>query len=97
MGQSYTAKCKKCGEEFECCEGDSSMARLIKCDMCGKDCWCRNPLRKGPAIEMLDLSEKPPAQCECGGKFILGAPSRCPKCRSTEIGVALGYGVTMYD
>ncbi len=98
MGRAYTAKCKKCDEEFECNEGGSFRARLFKCDTCGKDCWCLRSL-EGELIpeEYDDPPKKPPEQCECGGQFKIGAPPRCPKCRSTEIEMAPESDLTMYD
>jgi hypothetical protein len=34
--------------------------------------------------EYNDIVEKIAGKCECGGQFKFDAPSRCPKCNSTE-------------
>lgn len=36
MGMEYTAKCNKCGHEFEVSEGGGFFFHLLHCDKCGK-------------------------------------------------------------
>jgi predicted Zn-ribbon and HTH transcriptional regulator len=36
MGETYLAKCKKCGFEFSVSEGGGFRFHLLRCDKCGK-------------------------------------------------------------
>jgi hypothetical protein len=42
------------------------------------------------------LVEEHAGNCDCGGKFRLRTPPRCPACRSTSLGPGSG-GIVMYD
>jgi hypothetical protein len=41
--------------------------------------------------------EPEPPSCDCGGRFTSEAPSRCPRCRSTELERDPGGLEIMYD
>jgi predicted RNA-binding Zn-ribbon protein involved in translation (DUF1610 family) len=79
MGYGYGAICKSCGMKFEVNEGSGMSAMPFHCDRCGKAWWWEF----GPGDPM---GEPPTAPaCECGGRFTMDAPPRCPNCRSTEL------------
>lgn len=91
MGRGYQALCKQCGTEVEVNEGSGMIAMPFRCEDCGKEWWWHF----GPGGPM--GKEANPPTCECGGRFTLEAPPRCPKCRSTDLERdPSGYEV-MYD
>ena len=78
MGYGYDAICKGCGTKFPVHEGSGMIAIPFHCDGCGKEWWWEF----GDGGPMGKQADPPP--CECGGRFMVEAPPRCPECRSAE-------------
>jgi Zn finger protein HypA/HybF involved in hydrogenase expression len=88
MGEAFDARCKDCATVFEVREGGSFHFDLLHCELCGKP--------KSRERNALDLhTDALWGVCSCGGELSPTAPSRCPKCRSTEFEPVGNH--TLYD
>ena len=79
MGSSFDARCKECGHVSEVSEGGGFEFDMLHCEICGK------PEGRHRGKFALASEPAPWGQCSCGGALSRNAPSRCPKCRSTEL------------
>lgn len=80
VGMIFAAKCLDCGKSFELVVGGGMHHYLLRCDTCGKETGI--PHEAGPDVAVI---ESVAGRCECGGKFKVDAPPRCPQCRSLNI------------
>jgi predicted Zn-ribbon and HTH transcriptional regulator len=91
MGRGYGAICNECETHFEVNEGSGMIAMPFHCDQCGKEWWWEfgegGPMGK----------EATPPKCECGGRFTVDAPARCPQCRSKDLRRDPDAHEVMYD
>jgi len=84
MGYSITVICKLCGTFYTARHEGGSRFRILHCNKCG--------IEKTIFVTEVGESfskdyhkfEKIAGICECGGKFKIQAPPRCPKCSSIE-------------
>ncbi len=74
MGRASQANCNSCGHEFELDQRGGRFFELLRCDRCGET----------KTQERHELGGRP-GKCSCGGKFLVDAPPRCPKCKPTDI------------
>jgi predicted Zn-ribbon and HTH transcriptional regulator len=91
VGHSYGAICNECGTGFEVNEGSGMIAMPFHCNRCGKEWWWEF----GPGGPM--GKEANPPSCECGGRFTVNSPPRCPNCRSKDLRRDPGGYEILYD
>lgn len=94
MGHQFGAICSACGHHFTVSDGGGEMFELLHCDECGRSRSveyaklgdAHQADQHGPAArqEYCQALERHAGGCRCGGHFRLSAPSRCPRCRSTD-------------
>ncbi len=94
MGYQFEATCSACDHRFTVRDGGGEMFELLHCDRCGRDRSvayakagdARQAEMQGPAAWQVHRQalEEHAGRCRCGGHFRVGAPARCPKCRSTD-------------
>lgn len=82
--------CRRCGHSFVTDWSVPAGSVLLHCDTCGvgkeldhSDIGTADPEEVRRALSSWLWQRK--LHCECGGKFDLGAPLRCPHCRSAEL------------
>jgi hypothetical protein len=100
MGQRISATCRDCGEAFFADLGGGFRFDQFRCELCGRT---KNVLhakyppnidgRSMTTEEFHAATEACAGQCSCGGRFLVNAPLRCPKCKST----AVDQGATILD
>jgi len=106
MGMTYNATCRNCGNTFTSRYGGGFSFVDVRCDKCGKEKTAPNKVLnmlclvinedKFKINEEINLEiEAAIGRCECGGRFSINAPVRCPQCKSTDI--EEGPGVILYD
>lgn len=102
MGKRYTAICNDCNEKFIVRRGGGLFFHLLHCDTCGKEKTISiGDLRvEDRTMTEVERVEYLAGQCSCGdppGGYKVGAPPRCPKCRSTEHKMDPSEPMAMYD
>ena len=75
MGQLLKFKCKECDSEFEWSDGGGFAYNILHCDKCGKE-------KKIKIKQDISTADENIINCKCGGKYLLNAPTRCPKCKA---------------
>lgn len=93
MGIQFEAKCRKCGCEFEACDGGGFEFSMLRCDRCGSPHFVgpdeELPQPKSVWTRILELSRLKKVartdQCHCGGTYSADAPLRCIQCHSDDI------------
>lgn len=96
MGMHMNGICLECGHHFDFRSGGGFVFDLVRCEQCGaEECVSIKVISK--LIDDHDFKDKNGilGACKCGGKYTLGAPVRCPKCRSTHI--ESSEGLMLYD
>jgi hypothetical protein len=107
MGQQFGAICGSCGHHFDVRKGGGFVFELLQCDTCSNtrsvghaEVWGPyQAYRRSPAAEQdhYHALQKHAGRCRCDGHFLLSAPPRCPRCRSTEYQVDPDSPSIMYD
>ena len=96
MGETVEALCLDCGDTFEESYGCGFDFEILRCNACGKKIWMDRKL--GGDLWHSDYNKKLEViagTCECSGAFLVDAPARCPKCKSTNI--KNGELIDLYD
>ncbi len=84
MGYSITVVCKMCGTFYTARHGGSLRFQILHCNKCGMEKTIFVTEVGEPFSHDPNQFEKIAGKCECGGKFKINAPPRCPKCSSSE-------------
>ena len=86
MGISYRTKCEQCEHRFKVNEGGGFTFFRLHCDKCGRGKYIDHEQVETPLPpDWEKISEELADQCRCGGQFLIDAPPRCPKCKSSEL------------
>ncbi len=107
MGYQFEATCSACDHRFTVRDGGGERFDLLHCDRCGRSRsveyakvgdW-RQAEEQGAAAreEYRRALEEHAGPCRCGGHFRVGAPARCPKCRSPDFREDPGGRSILYD
>ena len=106
MGMAYDATCQQCGHRFEVSEGGGFVFHMLHCEKRGKTKTIsfdqvRQACYKGGRQEVsghdTDVAEALAGNCRCRGSYLVDAPARCPKCRSSDFERDPDGGMLMYD
>ena len=94
MGYQFEAICGACAHRFTVRDGGGEMFELLHCETCGRSRSveyakagdARRAELQGAAARQAHRQalKEHASRCRCGGHFRVGAPARCPKCRSTD-------------
>jgi hypothetical protein len=101
MGSSRDVICESCGHRFQASEGGGFFFHLLHCDLCGREksvgfdeLGDAQPLTED---EYSSVIEQTAGSCDCGGRYQMEAPPRCPVCRSVEFREDPSGTTAMYD
>ena len=84
MGFIKDTRCMDCGHQFETYCGPGLLVEAHHCDTCGRT---RSFLieRVRESQKAAGCYEEEDHTCECGGRFGIDNPRRCPACRSVNV------------
>jgi len=84
MGQQGQATCRDCQHSFRLSTGGGFVAQIVCCEDCGRGesvFHNQEPLGGGDPEAVVGTCSR------CRSDLRLGAPPRCPQCRSAELEV----------